>query len=122
MEEQTELNEGTLPLDTLEYKRFGGPSDAELDKLDGCRAKIASVERVLGRSIWENGQKLPDGQEIEVEQIKLTTVPFGKNLIERDITHSEKYNLKFTDGNWVVSLFEKAHTAQFLAKYKCPSP
>ena len=121
MEEQNEItleNKGELKIEDLIYVQAGRATEEECGKLDGCRVKIATCIRELGRSFWDNGQKLPEGQEVEIQQLKLTTEPFGKDIIGRDITIKEKYNLQFKDGIWVVSLAEKAKTAKFLAKYK----
>ena len=109
-------------LDDLEYIQSGGPSKEELSKLDGVRVKIAKCEVVedVGPVYNEKGQ-LIEGQEQKVKKIYLETVPFGKELIERDIVHREKYNLKDKDGKWVVSLHEKSKTGQFLAKYNLES-
>jgi hypothetical protein len=106
-------------LEELEYENSGGPSDEEMDKLDGSRVKIASCEVVDGTSKFgHDGKPLPEGQEIQVKKLKLVTEEFGFSQIGRNITHSEDYNLKFKDGKWKVSLHEKSKAAQFLAKYK----
>jgi len=105
-------------LEELEYIRSGGATDDEMDKLDGSRVKIASIEVIDDTSTYKDGKALPEGMEIEVKKLLLTTEPFGKELIGRDITHKEKYNLKEKDGKWIVSLHEKSKTAQFLSKYK----
>ena len=110
-----------VSLDTLEYVQSGGPTDDELSKLDGCRVDIANVEIVEDNSRWKDGVELPEGQEIKVQKIKLTTEPFGTDLIGREITHVEKYNLKNKDGRWIVSLHEKSKTGLFLAKYQLGS-
>jgi len=106
-------------LENLEYVKFGGPSDEEMDKLDGSRVKIASCEVVDDTSPYGlDGNPLPEGQERAVKKLKLSTEEFGSEQIGRGLTHSESYNLKEVDGRWVVGMHEKSKTAQFLAKYK----
>ena len=106
-------------LANLEYVQSGGPSEDEMDKLDGSRVKIAACEVVDDVSKFgTDGNQLPEGQERSVKKIKLITEEFGAGQIERAIIHIENYNLKPVDGKWVVGLHEKSKTAQFLAKYK----
>lgn len=106
-------------LENLEYMKFGGPTEEEMDKLDGTRVKIASCEVVDGTTGFGlDGQLLPEGQERAIKMIKMTTEQFGTEQIERAIEHIESYNLKNIDNKWVVGLHEKSKTAQFLAKYK----
>lgn len=112
------MTEVQTTLEDLEYVKSGGPTDEEMDKLDGTRVKIASVEIIDDTSGYKDGKALPEGQEVQVKKLKILTEEFGENLIERSIVHQERYNLKEIDGKWGVSLHEKAKTAQFLAKYK----
>lgn len=106
-------------LDNLEYVKSGGPSDEEMDKLDGSRVKIASCEVIDSTSGFGlDGQPLPEGQERAVKMLKMSTEEFGTEQIGRSIVHVESYNLKNVDGKWVVGMHEKSKTAQFLAKYK----
>lgn len=108
-------------LGELEYVQTGGPTEDEMDKLDGSRVKIASCEVVDRTSKFgQDGNLLPEGQEIPVKRIEITTEEFGAGQIGRAIKHVEEYNLKNKDGNWFVNLHEKSKTAQFLAKYKLP--
>ncbi|MCK5624981.1 hypothetical protein KAI04_04015 [Candidatus Pacearchaeota archaeon] len=104
-------------LEDLEYDKGNALSDDEMNKLDGCRVPIASVEIIDDTSKYQDGKLLPDDQEISVKKIELTSAPFGTALIGRDIVHKERYNLKSKDGAWKVSLHEKSNTGQFLAKY-----
>jgi hypothetical protein len=110
-------------LEDLEYVQSGGPSEDEMDKLDGCRVKVDKIEIVDDTTRYTKGDDgkqiiLPEGQSVPIKKIKLTTVEFGQELIGRPIVHTEKYNLVKKDGKWIVSLHEKASTAKFLAKYK----
>jgi hypothetical protein len=111
MEEEYDLGD-------LEYIKSGGPSDEEMDKIDGIRVKIDSINIIEATSRFQDGKPLPEGMEIKVKKLELTTVPFGASLIGRDIVHKERYNLKDKSGKWIVSLHEKASTAKFLATYK----
>lgn len=106
-------------LDELSYVKSGGPSAEECTKLDGIRVKIASIEVIddVG-PVYDDKNKKVEGQEKKMKKVKLTTEGFGSDLIGREIVHVEKYNLKEKDGQWSVSLHEKAKTGQFLAKYE----
>ena len=106
-----------INLGDLEYDKGNQLSDEEMNKLDGCRVKIASVEVINDTSRYKDGQLLPDEQEVEVKKIELLSELFGTDLIGREVTHRERYNLKNADGVWKVSLHEKSNTGQFLAKY-----
>jgi len=106
-------------VDNLEYVKFGGPSEEEMDKLDGTRVKIKECDVDESTSKFGlDGQPLPEGQLRDVQVIKLITEEFGAEQIGRAITHVETYNLKEMDGKWIVGMHEKSKTAQFLAKYK----
>ena len=121
-EEQTKLEEfkeDQVKLEDLDYVKSGGPNDEELTKLDGCRTKIAKVEVIKDTSRYKDGKLLPDEEVVDVMKVRVETAMFGEELIGRTITHREKYNLKQeVDGSWIVSLHDKAKTAQFLSKYK----
>ncbi len=110
----------SINLDDLTYVKSGNSlSDEEMDRLDGSRVKIATVEVEAGTSKFgTDGNPLPEGQERSVQKLKLVTEEFGEELIGRKISHIERYNLKDIDGRWIVSLHEKSKTAQFLSKYK----
>lgn len=110
-----------LSIEDLKYVKSGGPTDEELMKLDGTRVKIIKVEIISDTSKYKDGSLLPEGQEVEVKKLQLETESFGNELIGREIVHRERYNLSNKDGEWIVSLHEKAKTAQFLAKYNLES-
>lgn len=105
-------------LENLKYVNSGGPTNEELNKIDGTKVKIKSANIIKDTSKFgKDGETLPEGQEREVYKIELESEPFGQDLIGRDITHKERYNLVEKNGEWIVSLHEKSKTAQFLAKY-----
>lgn len=113
--------ENNISLDDLNYVKSGNSlSDEEMDKIDGTRIHIDNVIVEPGTSTYgKDGKPLPEGQERDVQKLKLTSKEFGEDLIGRNHKHVERYNLKDqSDGTWIVSLHEKSKTAQFLAKYK----
>jgi hypothetical protein len=76
--------------------------------LDGIRVKIAKVEIIDDTTRYtkdKNGNQilLPEGEELSVKKIKLTTEEFGQDRIGRNITHIEKYNLQLKNDKWIVS-------------------
>ena len=106
-----------MNVEDLEYKK-SGLSDDDLNKLDGTRAQIEKAEILDDTSKFaKDGQPLPEGQERAVQILWLVMKPFGEAVIGRNIEHRERFNLQEHEGKWVVSLHEKAKTAQFLAKY-----
>ena len=108
-----------IGLGDLDYMTSGGPNEEECSKLDGFRVKIVDVKIIDDVSRYDNlGNELPEGQEVPVKKIQLTTDEFGQELIGRKIFHIQSYSLKEKDGKWIVSLHEKSNTGQFLSKYK----
>ena len=70
-----------LNLGDLEYDKGNQLSDEEMNKLDGCRVKIATVNIIDDTSKYQDGKLLPDDQEVEVKKIELTSEPFAGSRV-----------------------------------------
>lgn len=97
-------------LEDLEDIPSGEMSDDEMNKLSGSKVKIASAIPTQKEVGYKDGEPLPDGETEEVMVVRITTVPFGKDIIGRDIVIKEDFGLKRhpTTGNWGVSHHPKA--------------
>jgi len=87
-------------------------------KYNGTKVKIANVKPGKKTTSWQNNQKLPDGQTIEVPVVYVETEVFGTNAKGQPLSKKTAFNLQNLNGKLGFSTSPKTKARKFMKMLK----